>query len=67
MVVVRFEAVNESIVAWGRDYDGDTEVPAGDGYIAIAAGGHHNLAIVPEPAALSIFAFGGLALVRRRL
>jgi len=54
-----------SLAAWGWNGFGQCDVPAGE-FIAIAAGGHHSLALTPEPATVLLLGFGGLFLRRRR-
>jgi len=57
-----------SLAAWGRNDEGQTNVPAGNDFVAIAAGTNHGLAIrqvVPEPANIALLAFcAPLLLVR---
>ena len=55
-----------SSLAWGDNYYGQPNVPIGDNSIDIGAGGQYYLAFIPEPATLVLFAFGGLALQRKR-
>ena len=55
-----------TIVGWGLGNSGLATPPSGNDYTAIAGGGYHGLALVPEPATLSLLALGSLALVRRK-
>ncbi|MDP6546608.1 MAG: PEP-CTERM sorting domain-containing protein [Phycisphaerae bacterium] len=55
-----------TLVGWGYDNYGQASPPSGNDYTAIASGYYHGLALVPEPATLSLLALGSLALVRRK-
>jgi hypothetical protein len=58
-----------TLVAWGRNNFGQTIVPTGAKFTAIAAGYNHHQALVevPEPSSLLLAAMAGLLLagVRR--
>lgn len=54
-----------SLVAWGRNEFGQSNVPTGNYYVDIAAGGYHNIALTPEPSTLVLFGLG-ITFLRRR-
>lgn len=66
VAVVLLPAVSAhgSIVGWGRNHIGQTDVPDGSDFTAIAAGAYHSLALRADPALvlepLSVLVWGGL-------
>ena len=63
-----FLAADGTLSSSGSDMNGDTDVPGGDNYFAIAAGGNQGVAIqVPEPTSAMILMLGAAPpLLRRR-
>jgi hypothetical protein len=56
-----------AIVAWGYDgYGQVSNTPTGSGFIGIAAGNDHSIALTPEPTTLSLILLGGIALAKRQ-
>ncbi|MDP6546053.1 MAG: PEP-CTERM sorting domain-containing protein, partial [Phycisphaerae bacterium] len=55
-----------AIVSWGDDRYGQVTYMPTEGSFTDIAGGRHGIALVPEPATLSLLAFGGLVMLRRR-
>jgi hypothetical protein len=55
------------LVGWGNNDFGQTNVPAGDDFVAIAAGRDHGLAIqVPEPASWTLVGIAFVATLAQR-
>ena len=45
MLLLFMQSLNTTLAAWGRNADGQTNVPAGKDFVAIAAGCHYSLAL----------------------
>ena len=59
---------DNTLVGWGFNYYNQCNVPSGNLYTLVEAGGYHGLALtpVPEPASAGVLLVaGGLALLRR--
>jgi hypothetical protein len=57
-----------SVVSWARDDFGQvSNTPTGSGFTAIAGGGYHSVALVPEPTTALLLTLGlaGLGMRRR--
>ena len=54
------------IIGWGDNTEGQATPPGGNDFVAIAAGGFHSLALIPEPATLLLLGLGAVMLRRKQ-